>query len=235
MLDCTCIIPFYNEDERLLNTLTKLQKVPNLKQIICINDGSTNPTTTKAIKQLKTFPRVTLLNHTTNQGKSAAVLTGLKAVKTKWVFLLDADLNNLQPTELQRALELVEQHQNQLDMLILRRAPYSKFVKAIRHDILMSGERILKTNDLLAIYNQIPFEGYQLEVAINHHMRRAKKSCYWLQASFTNTYKLHKWGLQKSILKYANEISGYTGYAGTRAYLQQVMGFCKQSILELSK
>lgn len=230
MLSCTCVVPFYNEDDRLLNTIRQLTKVSKLNCIVCVNDGSNSPKTKSVVKQLAaTFPTVKYLFHTKNKGKAAAVKTGLDTCTTDWVFLLDADLQQINPAEIGRAVQLVAQRQNQLDVLILRRAPYNNWVKTIRHDILMSGERILRTNDLKLVYKQKPFSGYQLEVAINHYMLKHRKRAFWLQTSLTNTYKINKWGL-KSLQKYYDELTGYMSYEGFGAYIKQITSFCKQPI-----
>lgn len=226
--------PFYNEDERLLETAIKLTQLNNINSYIFINDGSTAKKTKQAVAELKKFAKsnskIRIIEHKTNQGKSAAIKTGLDLTKTDWVFLIDADLKNLKIHELQKAIDLTNEHQHHLDMLILRRSAYSRFVTAIRHDILMSGERILRTADLRKVYQGKPFKDYQLEVAVNHYMLQNRKNCYWLQTSLANSYKIHKWGLLKSLSKYKDELTGYTSYAGVRAYLRQVGEFCREKI-----
>lgn len=195
--------------------------------MLCVDDGSKSTASTEAVKTLAAeFPKVKIIQHDKNMGKSAAVQTGLKHVTTPWVFLFDADLQGLQASEISDALQLASRQQDNLDMLILRRARYSWFVSLIRHDILMSGERLLRTADLKDVYQQKPFSGYQLEVAINHYMRTRQKRAYWFQTSLRNTYKIAKWKLPTSLLKYRDEITGYTSYAGIAAYLAQLGSFC---------
>ena len=168
MLEITCIIPFYNEGKSLLETVKIASKVPEFTEIITINDGSTNPETKRMMKKVEEeFPQVKLIDKKRNSGKAAAVKSGLLKVKTEWVFLLDADLRNLTIKELSKAMKLVDRHQDQLDLLILRRSPDDKFVRAIRHDILMSGERAMRVKDLQAVYDELDFKNYQLEMAIN--------------------------------------------------------------------
>lgn len=230
---CTCLVPFYNESKRLPHTLAILTQVPEITHIICINDCSDEPETAQLIASLqKNFPEITLLELPTNQGKAGAIKAGLELVKTPWVLLLDADLQHLSANELSTTLQQWsnKQPQHNLDMLILRRAPYSKFVTAIRHDILMSGERIVRTKDLKKIFEELVFSGYQLEVACNHYMLEHKKSVRWVQTTLANTTKLQKWGVLKSLKKYKEELLGYTRFAGVRAYARQVFFFCRQPL-----
>ena len=230
----TCLIPCYNESKRLTRTLEIITQISEFTSIICIDDGSTDPITKKILSEAKQlFPQIQFLKKQTNSGKSEAIQLALEKIKTNWILLLDADLKFLKPDEISQALELVKKNHNKLDMLILRRAPYNEFVKAIRHDILMSGERIMRSKDLKKVYEQRPFSGYQLEVAINHYMLERNKRVFWFQTSLANTYKHRKWKLKNSIKKYHEEMTSYTSYAGTKAYLKQIESFCKNSIFEL--
>lgn len=47
----TAIVPFFNEGERVVNTLKLLSKVANLKEIICVDDGSTDSAYKKITKK----------------------------------------------------------------------------------------------------------------------------------------------------------------------------------------
>jgi glycosyltransferase involved in cell wall biosynthesis len=230
----TCIIPYFNEQKRIFETLKTVTKLQNLHQIICVDDGSDDKNYLEIEKRYPTKIKVIRLSK--NQGKSAAVYQGLKQVTTPWVMLLDADLQNIKLSEFQNAIDSVTTADPKtLDMIILRRSWYSIFVTAIRHDILMSGERILKTTDLLNVFEhpigKKPPTGYQLEIAINLYMMNHQKKCYWLQTSLKNSYKINKWGLEKSLGKYWDEVSGYTGYAGLGNYLKQLILFCNWKYL----
>jgi hypothetical protein len=108
-------------------------------------------------------------------------------------------------------------------------------VRAIRHDILMSGERFLKTNALREVYRQRLFSGYQLEIAINHYFQKQAKRCYWLKTSIENTYKIKKWKLEASWESYRQEIVGFVEFDGAKTYVKQIAEFCHQSIETLEK
>lgn len=222
MSQITCLIPFYNEGNRILQTLEVITKITGFFEIICVDDGSDDEN--YKIIQNK-YPKIKLIRLKKNQGKSSAILAGLKQIKTKWVFLLDADLKNLKKTEIETALTSIKNSAQPLDMLILRRSNYSNFVRVIRHDILMSGERILKTKDALAVFKKTP-HGYQLEVAINQYMADHHKKCFWQQTSLVNSYKITKWTPEQAFKKYADEIPGYFKYAGSIKYLKQLTSFC---------
>jgi len=226
----TCLIPFYNEHTRLISVLTTLKPLASHLNFLCVNDGSTD-NTVKLLK--KHFPTVPVLHLPHNQGKSGAIKAGLDHVTTPWVLLLDADLQNLSASDFAASLDLFTQKQKYLDMIILRRSRYSRFVTAIRHDILMSGERILRTKDLREMFARHAISNYQLEVACNYYMQKNKKRCFWIQTSTVNTYKITKWGVRNSFSKYYDELTGYVSFAGVGAYLNQLFFFCHRSLYKM--
>lgn len=114
-------------------------------------------------------------------------------------------------------------------MLIMKRSNNSKFLSLIRHDILMSGERILKKSDLSFIFKQKP-KDYQLEIAINHYMRTNNKQVKWISQSVKNSIKLKKWGVQISLIRYAQAFLGNLIYAGPQEYIRQIIFFAHAGI-----
>ena len=222
----TLLIPFYNENNRIFNTLKLMTHVKNLHEIICVDDGSQD-LNYKKIK--RKYPQIKVLRLEKNQGKSSAILHGLISVQTEWVFFLDADLIDLQVAEIEKAITTIlkaNAKEKKTDMLILRRSSYSQFVTTIRHDILMSGERIMRVTDALEVFKNPP-TGYQLETAINLYMLAKKRKCFWQQTSIANFYKLKKWNFAEAIEKYKDEIWGYVSYAGPFNYLKQLSQFCR--------
>jgi len=85
------IIPVYNEDSTILEIISRVKKVKlsqTTKQIIVVNDGSTDQTKNK----LKSIKNIQLINLATNQGKGAAIKAGLKLANGNFVLIQDADL-----------------------------------------------------------------------------------------------------------------------------------------------
>lgn len=219
----TCLIPFYNEGERVLDTLDKLTKIRTVSQFICIDDGSTD--NISALIQEK-YPQIKVIKLTSNQGKSEAINQGLGYVKTEYVLLFDADLANIKVEEIENAISKILLNQS-IDMIILRRIIESKFLSLIRHDIVMSGQRILKTKDLREVF-QKQFKKYQLEMSINDYMMKKNKKAYWMPLSTSNPKKVFKHGLINSLSLYTDVIKGFVSYSGFNGYLKQIATFCKQ-------
>lgn len=96
------IIPVYNEEKTVAQIVKKVKKLPFKKEIIVVNDGSTD-NTAKVLKQLN--PRnVTILSHKRNKGKGAAIKTGFKKATGEIVAIQDADLEYA-PEELPMLIE----------------------------------------------------------------------------------------------------------------------------------
>ncbi len=86
------IIPIYNEEELLPEVLKKVRAIEWAnREIILVNDCSTDRT--ESILELeKSHPDVIVLSHTRNQGKGAAIRTGLSRFTGDIVIIQDADL-----------------------------------------------------------------------------------------------------------------------------------------------
>lgn len=83
----TVIIPVYNGQDSILETLKATTKIFSQNQIIVANDGSTDKTSEIVTQN---FPQIKLTN-LSHSGKTKAVQTVLEQVKTPYVLVLDDD------------------------------------------------------------------------------------------------------------------------------------------------
>jgi len=88
-LKLTVIIPVFNEAGTVLRVIERVKKVPIEKEVIVVDDASTDGT-----RELleKSGDGVKVLFHETNQGKGAAIRTALPHVTGDLVIIQDADL-----------------------------------------------------------------------------------------------------------------------------------------------
>lgn len=109
----TVIIPVYNEKSTIAEVIEKVLAVelPFAKEIIVVDDGSTDGTT----EILQAQPKSTIVFYFTpvNVGKGAAVRIGLKLAKGDIILIQDADLE-LDPNEYKMLLQPILQGQAQV-------------------------------------------------------------------------------------------------------------------------
>lgn len=223
----TCIIPFYNEGKRILKVLDTITKIPELTDIICVDDGSTD----NAAGFIKTnFPKIKLVRLASNRGKSGAVSAGLPYVKTEYVFLCDADLIEINGDKLSTDFDLISRG-SYFDMIIFKTLPNLGLLtlmgKFTRGDVIISGQRILKKEDLKNIFKIESPVRYQLEMAINRYMLRNDKKSYWMGNFAFIPHKTQKVGFIKG---WRNDIVMYKQFLnrGLFDWLKIVLTFCKE-------
>src|SRR6266446_6899388 len=85
------IMPAYNEEQSLAKVLTRVLQEPIVKQVVVVDDCS-GDRTLAAARTFSSDRRVTVLHHETNQGKGAAIRTGLASITAPLVIIQDADL-----------------------------------------------------------------------------------------------------------------------------------------------
>lgn len=217
-----CIIPFWNEGRRLFDVLDEVCKVKNITEMICVDDASEE---NHSVDIQNRYPQIKLIRLEKNVGKSGAVREGLKQTNGDFVLLLDADLRNLDHTEIEKAIGAIQQT-DEVDMLILRRIKAPFIIKLDRGDTLFTGERILKKDDLEEILSG-SVKGWQLESAINTWMYDRKKIVFWFPHSGINTHKPWKWGLLNGLRHDVKTFADMISATGFINIVKQILFFAK--------
>jgi len=124
MKKISIIIPAYNEEKRLPETLKKIKqfflknKIKN--EIIVIDDGSTDNTVSIAKKQ-----KVKILKNNANLGKGYSVKRGFLASKGDIILFTDADLS----TPIEYLKHFINEHNSGFDVVIASRALEGSIIK----------------------------------------------------------------------------------------------------------
>ena len=161
-MEFTVVIPAYNEENSIKEIVENIKKNLPKAEIIVVNDGSTD-NTKKIVESLN----VTLINHKQNMGYGAALKTGLKKAKTKYVGFIDADMT-YDPIYLKLFLKYIKKKNldcvwgnrfgGKINKMPLIRKIGNKFINFIFFLITFkkisdctSGERVLSRNALKKI------------------------------------------------------------------------------------
>ena len=101
------IMPVYNEEDTLEEILRRVQAVGLASEIVIVDDGSQDRTR-EILKEWENQPGIRVILHEQNQGKGAAVVTGMKAAVGDVFIIQDADLE-YDPNDYAKLLQPIEE------------------------------------------------------------------------------------------------------------------------------
>lgn len=90
-MEISVIIPVYNEKNTILEVVRRVQEQPFDKDIVIIDDRSTDGTR-ELLQQTAWPPNVKILYHDKNKGKGAGIRTGVQVATGDIIIIQDADL-----------------------------------------------------------------------------------------------------------------------------------------------
>lgn len=104
------IMPVYNEAPTVGEVIDLVLAQPEVEELICVNDCSSDDSGTVLDKLATDRPRMKVFHHEGNQGKGAAIRTGISKATASMVIIQDADLE-YNPREYPRILKpILEGH-----------------------------------------------------------------------------------------------------------------------------
>ncbi|HLF54674.1 MAG TPA: glycosyltransferase family 2 protein [Candidatus Nanoarchaeia archaeon] len=158
MAKISVVIPIYNEEESIADTIERIQKVSKkIKhdvEIIAVNDASKD----NSLQILKKISGIKIVSHPYNLGYGASVKDGIRAATGEWIMITDAD--GTYPIE--DMPKLVE-HIPQYDMVVgartgkevhipLMRRPAKWIINKLAN--FLSGHKIDDINSGMRIFNK---------------------------------------------------------------------------------
>lgn len=85
-------MPVYNEAETVESVIRQVLKQPEVAELITVNDASRDGTSEVLHRLARELPQMRVLDHAENQGKGAALRTGIAHATHPYVLIQDADL-----------------------------------------------------------------------------------------------------------------------------------------------
>jgi glycosyltransferase involved in cell wall biosynthesis len=103
------IIPIYNEADTISEILRRVHEVPLnwAKEVIIVDDGSTDGTKDILVSLRGMHPELKVVSHFLNQGKGAAIRSGIPHATGDVIIVQDADLE-YDPQDFAKLLEPIE-------------------------------------------------------------------------------------------------------------------------------
>jgi glucosyl-3-phosphoglycerate synthase len=90
----SAVIPSYNENPRFIKVILELFKIPELDELIFVDDGSRDGTE-EAVERFLDDSRFKYIKLAKNRGKGKALKTGVQNAQNEVILFLDADLGNI--------------------------------------------------------------------------------------------------------------------------------------------
>ncbi|MGI5875674.1 MAG: glycosyltransferase family 2 protein [Dethiobacteria bacterium] len=174
----SAIVPAFNEEGWVGKTVETLLKLPEIGEVIVVDDGSTDKTAQEALEA-----GATVFSFSTNRGKSQALREGVRFSKGKILAFVDADLRE-SALEIRKLIHVVAKDEADMSIACFkapRRAGLG-FVRTLaywairlrsgeRMAVPLSGQRVLKRS----LWEALSFkaEGFAAEVALTIESSRS--------------------------------------------------------------
>lgn len=168
-IDLSIIVPIYNVEQYLKECLESIYALNLRKEVILINDGSTDNSLAIAKEYQEKFLMETILISKENEGLSEARNEGLRIAKGRYIYFIDSD-DYLEPLVFEKIFtEALEENVEILHGNGVRY--YSEEKKEKLHDIGMEiGQKCLTGKEFL--YKMYEKESYHEVVWLNIYKRQ---------------------------------------------------------------
>lgn len=169
------IIPVYDEAGRVGQVLSVLREVDCLKEIIVVDDGSTDGTLEEVLHCATLDARTRVLSHANNQGKGQAVYKGKSTTRATYLLMLDGDLVGLNPQHVHDLIQPVIDGDAEMTLGLFRGG---RFKTDLSHWLTpwLTGQRCLRTN-LFRYVSKDAAAGYGIETALTVASRQQGWRC----------------------------------------------------------
>ncbi|MCI2429620.1 glycosyltransferase family 2 protein [Candidatus Acetothermia bacterium] len=205
------VIPAYNEAERIAAVLEPLTKVPAIRQVIVVDDGSTDGTVQVARRH-----GAYVISLPTNQGKAAALDAGVRHARYETLLFLDADLVGLHPDHILRMLDAYFTNEYDMVVGVFRHGRFNTdLAQAVAP--YLSGQRVLRKS----LWERLQRRVRHLEFGVEIALTKLSFKEGWVQGTVeldgvTHVMKEEKRGLSRGLVSRFKMYSDYVRSVFTR-------------------
>ena len=107
MKSLTILVPFFNEEKSIIDSLQELDKISIANEIILIDDGSTDSSFKLVQNFISGKDKYKIIQSDVNNGKGAALNQSKSLITSEFVVIHDADLE-YDPQDLEEMYKLIE-------------------------------------------------------------------------------------------------------------------------------
>lgn len=165
------VIPAYNEADNISAVLAAVCAAGWLEEIIVVDDGSSDATSDVAQNFARRDERILIERFTSNHGKAAAMLAGVRALSTDLVIFLDADLVGLTPSHLRELQGLQKSGSREMAVALFQMGhafPVNVPQRLVPH---LSGQRCLWRGEAEQALLPLASDRYGVEAGLSIHAR----------------------------------------------------------------
>lgn len=232
----SAIIPAYNEETTVAGVVKVCLKVPEIEEVIVVNDGSTDQTAQK-VQQIKS-KKVKIVNLAENQGKGAAIAEGIKGAKNEVLLFLDADLINLEPHHISSLIWPVITDRADMSVHVWSSNSLSFF-----YPWQLNGQRCLKVKFIKKFLKEIANSKYGVEIILNEifknkrivvvplvsskplHVLKLQKNEDWLRGYIKEVFQISKVFLKNKSKNYKEKFK--------KEFIKTLASYFKTSIKKI--
>jgi len=164
------VIPAFNEAENLHQVLNTVFTTEWVQTIVLVDDGSTDATLEVAQGLAEQDNRLVVIRLAENQGKAAAMLTGVQALHTDLVIFLDADLVGLRPHHLQQLISPQKLGSHEMTIAVFQ---IGRTITNFPQRVIpqLSGQRCLWREEAEQALLPLAADRYGVETGLTIHAR----------------------------------------------------------------
>lgn len=215
-MSVSIVIPCYNEGNRISEVVKSINRLKY--EVIVVDDGS-NAETKDAIGWLPKTVKV--ITHSVNQGKAAAMKSGLLAATKDIVLFVDSDLSGLNTEHIKDMILPIAQ--GRADMVLGVREFDVIYARAFGFGGPFTGERAFRRKNLIANIKLFDSPGYLIEGAINREYFRRGRVIKVLLKGVRQTAKAKKVGALRGLLASAKMLKQIVSFLGIREFVKQIV------------